>query len=57
MSYTRTTLAVWEITLACPLTCSHCGSRAGNARRDELTTAERWTWSASSQKWAFAKSR
>ena len=40
MTYTRTTLAVWEITLACPLGCSHCGSRAGKPRRDELTTAE-----------------
>ena len=28
-SYTRTTLAVWEITLRCNLSCSHCGSRAG----------------------------
>ena len=31
---------VWEITLACDLACSHCGSRAGRRRRDELTTAE-----------------
>ena len=33
-------LAVWEITLACDLKCSHCGSRAGTARNDELTTAQ-----------------
>jgi radical SAM protein with 4Fe4S-binding SPASM domain len=38
--YVRTTLAVWEITLRCNLSCSHCGSRAGAPRRDELTTAE-----------------
>jgi radical SAM protein with 4Fe4S-binding SPASM domain len=31
---------VWEITLACDLACSHCGSRAGHRRRDELSTAE-----------------
>jgi MoaA/NifB/PqqE/SkfB family radical SAM enzyme len=31
---------VWEITLACNLACSHCGSRAGQARPRELTTAE-----------------
>src|ERR1044072_2666298 len=31
---------VWEITLACDLACSHCGSRAGTRRRDELNTAE-----------------
>jgi radical SAM protein with 4Fe4S-binding SPASM domain len=32
--------AVWEITLACDLKCEHCGSRAGTARRNELTTQE-----------------
>lgn len=32
--------AVWEITLACDLACVHCGSRAGRARPDELTTEE-----------------
>ncbi|MCB1638221.1 MAG: heme biosynthesis protein, partial [Thiothrix sp.] len=32
--------AVWEITLKCNLACSHCGSRAGAARHDELSTAE-----------------
>ncbi|MEA2184279.1 MAG: hypothetical protein QOF69_3464 [Solirubrobacteraceae bacterium] len=31
---------VWELTLACNLKCSHCGSRAGRRRPDELTTAE-----------------
>ena len=30
----------WEITLACNLRCGHCGSRAGQARPDELTTDE-----------------
>lgn len=34
------TNAVWEITLKCNLACSHCGSRAGDARQDELSTAE-----------------
>lgn len=37
---TRPVYAVWEITLACDLACRHCGSRAGRARPDELTTAE-----------------
>lgn len=36
----RSTYAVWEITLKCNLACSHCGSRAGDSRVDELTTAE-----------------
>lgn len=31
---------VWEITLACNLKCSHCGSRAGRRRPDELSTEE-----------------
>jgi radical SAM protein with 4Fe4S-binding SPASM domain len=31
---------VWEVTLSCNLKCSHCGSRAGAPRADELTTAE-----------------
>lgn len=31
---------VWEITLACNLKCQHCGSRAGKARNNELTTQE-----------------
>ena len=29
-----------ELTLACDLACRHCGSRAGRARPDELTTEE-----------------
>lgn len=36
----RPIYAVWEITLRCDLACVHCGSRAGRARPDELTTAE-----------------
>lgn len=32
--------AVWEVTLACDLACRHCGSRAGRARPDELSTEE-----------------
>ena len=32
------TYCVWEITLACDLSCRHCGSRAGKARPNELTT-------------------
>jgi radical SAM protein with 4Fe4S-binding SPASM domain len=31
---------VWELTLRCNLSCIHCGSVAGRARPDELTTAE-----------------
>jgi radical SAM protein with 4Fe4S-binding SPASM domain len=31
---------VWELTLACNLRCGHCGSRAGTARRHELSTQE-----------------
>lgn len=31
---------VWELTLACDLACLHCGSRAGKARQEELTTSE-----------------
>ena len=31
---------VWEITLKCNLKCSHCGSSAGKARPNELTTKE-----------------
>lgn len=37
---TRPSLAVFEITLACDLGCRHCGSRAGRARPDELSTEE-----------------
>ena len=36
----RPNLAVWELTLACDLSCAHCGSRAGKARPDELSTEE-----------------
>jgi radical SAM protein with 4Fe4S-binding SPASM domain len=36
----RPVYAVWEITLRCDLACRHCGSRAGKARPDELSTAE-----------------
>src|SRR3954452_2000865 len=36
----RPIYAVWEITLECDLACRHCGSRAGHARPDELSTAE-----------------
>ena len=32
--------AVWEITLRCDLACRTCGSRAGRARPDELSTTE-----------------
>lgn len=33
-------LVIWEITLKCNLRCRHCGSSAGNARPNELTTKE-----------------
>ena len=36
----RPLYVVWEITLACDLACHHCGSRAGRARPDELSTEE-----------------
>ena len=32
--------AVWEITLKCNMKCMHCGSSAGKARVNELTTKE-----------------
>lgn len=32
--------AVWEITLRCNLNCIHCGSAAGKARPNELSTDE-----------------
>ena len=38
--WARQTYAVWEITLKCNLGCNHCGSRAGDARTDELSTEE-----------------
>lgn len=31
---------VWEITLACCFSCQYCGSKAGTARENELTTEE-----------------
>jgi radical SAM protein with 4Fe4S-binding SPASM domain len=31
---------VWELTLACDQRCTHCGSRAAEARPDELGTVE-----------------
>jgi hypothetical protein len=31
---------VWELTLRCDLSCHHCGSRAGQARPDELSLVE-----------------
>jgi radical SAM protein with 4Fe4S-binding SPASM domain len=36
----RPIYAVWEVTLRCDLACRHCGSRAGHARPNELSTAE-----------------
>jgi radical SAM protein with 4Fe4S-binding SPASM domain len=36
----RPIYAVWELTLRCDLGCQHCGSRAGHARADELTTEQ-----------------
>jgi radical SAM protein with 4Fe4S-binding SPASM domain len=36
----RPIYCVWEITLACDLACRHCGSRAGKARPEELSTDE-----------------
>jgi radical SAM protein with 4Fe4S-binding SPASM domain len=33
-------VAVWETTLGCNLRCSHCGSSAGIARKNELSTNE-----------------
>lgn len=31
---------VWEITLACCFSCKYCGSKAGHARNNELSTDE-----------------
>ncbi len=36
----RPIYAVWELTLKCDLACRHCGSRAGQARPEELSTEE-----------------
>ncbi|HEV8550964.1 MAG TPA: radical SAM protein [Polyangiaceae bacterium] len=38
--YSIPVYVVWEVTLKCDLTCRHCGSRAGRARDNELSTAE-----------------
>ncbi len=40
MTYHRKSYAVWEITLKCNLACSHCGSRAGHERTNELSPEE-----------------
>ncbi|MBR3381605.1 MAG: radical SAM protein [Clostridia bacterium] len=39
MNY-RLRSCVWEITLACCFNCAYCGSKAGHARENELTTEE-----------------
>ena len=39
-AYTRSSVAVWEVTLKCNLACSHCGSRAGTPRLQELSLEE-----------------
>lgn len=36
----KPTYVVWELTLRCDQHCTHCGSRAGDARPTELTTAQ-----------------
>jgi radical SAM protein with 4Fe4S-binding SPASM domain len=36
----RPVYVVWEITMKCDQPCQHCGSRAGPARRNELSTEE-----------------
>jgi radical SAM protein with 4Fe4S-binding SPASM domain len=36
----RPVYVVWELTLACDQPCTHCGSRAGEARARELTRDE-----------------
>ena len=36
----RPAYVVWELTLACDQRCLHCGSRAAEARPDELSTEE-----------------
>lgn len=36
----RPIYCVWEVTLACDLACRHCGSRAGKARPEELSTVQ-----------------
>ena len=39
MSY-RPNQTVWELTMRCDQSCSHCGSRASDPRSDELSTSE-----------------
>jgi radical SAM protein with 4Fe4S-binding SPASM domain len=36
----RPIFTVWELTMKCDQPCQHCGSRAGHARAEELSTAE-----------------
>jgi radical SAM protein with 4Fe4S-binding SPASM domain len=36
----RPVYVVWELTLRCDQPCTHCGSRAGDARASELSTDE-----------------
>ncbi len=36
----RPAYVVWELTLACDQPCTHCGSRAGSARTEELETSD-----------------
>jgi radical SAM protein with 4Fe4S-binding SPASM domain len=36
----RPAYVVWELTLRCDQPCTHCGSRAGDSRPNELSTAE-----------------
>jgi radical SAM protein with 4Fe4S-binding SPASM domain len=36
----RPAYVVWELTLKCDQPCTHCGSRAGDARANELSTDE-----------------
>jgi radical SAM protein with 4Fe4S-binding SPASM domain len=39
-SGSRPYYAVWELTMKCDQPCEHCGSRAGRAREEELSTEE-----------------
>ena len=40
MSIYKLDSCVWEITLECCFSCAYCGSRAGQARPNELSTSE-----------------
>jgi MoaA/NifB/PqqE/SkfB family radical SAM enzyme len=31
---------MWELTIKCNMRCKHCGSMAGQARKNELTVEE-----------------